>query len=289
MAEGLGVRTARLCAGDEVDTKVFEQLDRLATFFTSLLIFHDTVNGGTSILRTTKETEVEAQFELVTTVVIDRIEHLQGGVTFLDKLGHGGRSQTSTLSILKSVVRVDADVVLRRTEVIADGQTLNGFEVEVVVRIIVLVGVGTGILDQLDKVAGLFIVSTDADSRILVEGLLETKLIGDSLRLEVGVVEVVVLSHVEVAQIVGSPVRRRTTGDNVIAGLELRIFTNGEGEGNTGLDNDLGLVVLECLFANGIVGKSLLTFNGTIRSGFTRFTSQGAGRAELHTIDIIPG
>ena len=159
-AESFGVGTTRLGNGHEVNTEVLEQVDGLFAEFASLFVLNSTLNLGTIVVLATTIAEVDIHFELMTAVITDGVEHLQGRVTFLDKFLHGGSGQTGTLSILERIVGIDTDV-LGLTHVIADGQTLGGLEVDVVVRVVVLVGVGTGILDKLDKVARLFVVCTD--------------------------------------------------------------------------------------------------------------------------------
>ena len=254
VGECSGVRTTRLGNSHEVDTEVLEELDFFLALLTSLLIGNDAGDDRAIILGTGTIAKVNISLELMATVVSNGVEHLKGGVTFLDKLGHSTRGQTSTFSILKGVVGVDTDV-LGLTEVISQGDTLDGTEVLIVVAVVVGVGVSTGILDKLNQIAGLFVVGRSADGRVVVESLLETELIvGDTLRFQVGVVRGRNLRHEEIVHIVGSPTTGRTAGDNVVTGFELGFLTNGEGESDTGHSHNLGSVALESLGTDGTVG-----------------------------------
>ena len=217
-------------------------------------------------------------------VVSNGVEHLEGGVASLDELGHGARGEARTLGILEGVVGVDTDI-LGLAQVVGQGDTLGGTEVFVVVAVVVGVGVSTGILDQLDQVAGLLVVGRGADGGVFVESLLEAQLVvGNSFGLQVGVADAGDLVHEEVAVVVGRPTAGRTAGNNVVAGLELGLLAHGEGEGDTRHGDNLGGIALESFGARGAAATSLRI----VGSRLTSDTADTARAGDLDTLGIVP-
>ena len=225
----------------------------------------------------------------MTAVITDGVEHLQGSVTFLNELGHRRSGQTGTLSILESIVGIDTNV-LRLTKVIGQSDTFNRTEVLIIVAVVVGVRVSTSVLYQLNQVTSLLVVSRCADSGRLVESLLEAQLIvSNTLGLQVGVSDRGNLTHIEVAQVVCRPTRRGTTGDNVIASLELRLVTDGEGECDTRHSDNLRFVAFEnAIHMHLTLDNRLLTSGSTVRRRPTGDTAHTVWRSNLRTGSVIP-
>ena len=173
MGELAGIGTTRLSNSGEVDTEVLEQLDLFLTFLTSFLISNYASENRAIVFVATCITEVNVSLELMATVIVNGVEHLKCGVAFTDKGGHSVAREAGSFSILEGVVGIDANV-FGLTKIVGQSNTLGGAEVLVVVALVVGVGVGTHILDNLNKVASLFVEGTDADSIVLVKSLLET-------------------------------------------------------------------------------------------------------------------